>query len=75
MPYLTGISALDLAIGLAIIFLLLSLLASTIQELVAAFFGLRARPLQEGLRNMLAADESVVAAFYWSSRVFRTPAQ
>ena len=64
MPDLTGIAALDLAIGLAFIFLLLSLLASTIQEFIAAFFGLRARTLQEGLRNMLAQDEDVVAAFY-----------
>lgn len=64
MPDVTGIAALDLAIGLAFIFLLLSLLASTIQEFIAAFFGLRARTLQEGLRNMLAQDKNVLAAFY-----------
>jgi hypothetical protein len=64
MPDLSGIAALDLAIGLAFIFLLLSLLASTLQELIASFFGLRARTLEEGLRNMLAEDKDVVAAFY-----------
>ena len=64
MPDLTGMPALDLAIGLSFVFLLLSLLASTIQEFIAAFFGLRARTLQEGLRNMLAGDKDVVAAFY-----------
>lgn len=64
MVDLTGIPALDLAIGLGFVFLLLSLLASTIQEFIAAFFGLRARTLEEGVRNMLAGDEDVVAAFY-----------
>jgi hypothetical protein len=64
VPDLTGIAALDLAIGLAFIFLLLSLLASTVQEFIAAFFGLRARTLEEGLRNMLAGDKDVLAAFY-----------
>jgi hypothetical protein len=64
VPDLTGMPALDLAIGLAFIFLLLSLLASTIQELIAAFFGLRARTLEEGLLNMLGGDKEVLAAFY-----------
>ena len=64
MPDLTGMPALDLAIGLAFIFLLLSLLASTLQEFIAAIFGLRARMLEQGLRNMLGGDEDVLAAFY-----------
>jgi hypothetical protein len=64
VPDLTGIPALNLAVGLAFIFLLLSLLASTIQEFIAAFLGLRARTLEQGLRNMLAGDEDVLAAFY-----------
>ena len=50
---LTGLPALDLAIGLAFIFFLLSTLAATIQELIAAIFGLRARTLEQGLRSML----------------------
>ena len=64
MPDLTGMPALDLAVGLAFIFLLLSLLASTLQEFVAAAFGLRARTLEQGLRNMFGGDENVLAAFY-----------
>ena len=64
MPDLTGMPPLDLAVGLAFIFLLLSLLASTIQEFIAALFGLRARTLEQGLRNMLAGEEDVLAAFY-----------
>jgi hypothetical protein len=50
---LTGLPALDLAIGLAFIFFLLSTLAATIQEFIAAIFGLRARTLEQGLRSML----------------------
>jgi hypothetical protein len=64
VPDLTGIPALDLAIGLAFVFLLLSLLASTIQEFIAAFFGLRARTLEEAVRNMFADETDVIAAFY-----------
>src|SRR3954453_4481643 len=50
---LTGLPALDLAIGLAFIFFLLSTLATTIQEFIAAIFGLRARTLEQGLRSLL----------------------
>jgi hypothetical protein len=53
MSDLTGSPALDVAIGLAFIFLLLSLLASAIQEQIAAWFALRASTLEKGLRNML----------------------
>jgi hypothetical protein len=64
MSNLTGIPALDLAIGLSFVFFLLSLLASTIQEFIAGFFGLRARTLEEALRNIFAGDTDIVAAFY-----------
>jgi hypothetical protein len=50
---LTGLPALDLAIGLAFIFFLLSTLALTIQEFIAAILGLRARTLEQGLRSLL----------------------
>jgi hypothetical protein len=50
---LTGLPALDLAIGLAFIFFLLSTLAATIQEFIAAILGLRARTLEQGLRSLL----------------------
>ena len=64
MPDLTGSPALDLAIGLSFVVILLSLLASTLQELIASALGLRARTLEQGLRNMFAGDEKVLAAFY-----------
>ena len=50
---LTGVPTLDLAIGLALIYFLLSTLAATVQEFIAAIFGLRARTLEQGLRSML----------------------
>jgi hypothetical protein len=53
MLNLTGLPALDVAIGLAFIFFLLATLALTIQEFIAAIFGLRARTLEQGLRSML----------------------
>ncbi len=55
MLNLTGLPALDLAIGLAFIYFLLSTLAATVQEFIAAIFGLRARTLEQGLRSMLEA--------------------
>ena len=55
---LTGLPALDLAIGLAFIFFLLSTLAATIQEFIASFLGLRARTLEQGLRSMLEDPEA-----------------
>ena len=50
---LTGMPAFDLAIGLSFIFFLLALLATTIQEFIAAILGLRARTLEQGLRSLL----------------------
>lgn len=55
MLNLTGIPALDMAIGLSFVFFLLATLALALQELVASLFGLRARTLEEGLRNMLGS--------------------
>ena len=55
---LTGLPALDLAIGLAFIFFLLSTLAATIQEFIAAILGLRARTLEQGLRSLLEDPEA-----------------
>lgn len=50
---MTGNIALDVVIGLVFIFLLYSLLASILQEIIANFFGLRARNLKQGLSRML----------------------
>jgi hypothetical protein len=57
VPNLTGLPALDVAIGLSFMFLLLSLLASAVQEVLANLFALRAKTLEQGLRNMLAGTD------------------
>jgi hypothetical protein len=79
MLNLTGLPALDLAIGLAFIFFLLSTLAATIQEFVAAILGLRARTLEQGLRSLLEDPErgwAYVDKFYdhpLIKSLYRTP--
>jgi hypothetical protein len=62
MGDLTGLPALDVAIGLSFVFLLLSLVASVGQEIIAGLFALRARTLEIGLRNLL--DESLSERLY-----------
>jgi hypothetical protein len=79
MLNLTGLPALDVAIGLAFIFFLLALLALTIQEFIAAILGLRARTLEQGLRSMLedpADGWKYVDRFYDHTLItslYRTP--
>ncbi|MEL6140368.1 MAG: hypothetical protein AAFU67_01985, partial [Bacteroidota bacterium] len=43
--------------GIIFVLLLLSLLASTIMELISSFFSLRGRNLIKAMRNMLASDD------------------
>jgi len=56
MPALTGNTALDLAIGLAFVFLLFSVLCSAVQEGIASILDLRAKTLEKGLRTLLDDD-------------------
>ncbi len=51
-----GSSILEVVIGILFIFLLYSLLATGIQELLASVFGLRARVLRRGIHRMLTDD-------------------
>lgn len=48
---------LTVVIGIVFVLLLLSLLATTIMELIASFFSLRGRNLIKALRNMLASSD------------------
>lgn len=56
MPSLTGITALDVGIGLAFVFLLLSLLCAAAMEAIAGLLDMRAAMLERGLRNLLDDD-------------------
>jgi hypothetical protein len=51
-----GSTVLDIGIGLVLIYFVLSLICSTINEGISNFFGLRAASLKEGLENLLGSD-------------------
>jgi hypothetical protein len=51
-----GSVVLDVAIGMAFVYLLLSLIASVVQEMLAAFMQLRAANLEKGLRSLFSGD-------------------
>ncbi len=53
MPSLTGLPALDVAIGMALLYLILSLLCSAVQEAIASVLNWRATMLEQGVRNLL----------------------
>jgi hypothetical protein len=53
IPNMTGNVAIDVFIGLVFIFLLYSLLATIVQELLARMFNFRARMLVKAIRTML----------------------
>ena len=57
MPEL-GNQLLDVVLGLALIFLVLSLLCSLLQEMIATAFSWRARFLERGIRSMLDGDDT-----------------
>ena len=61
MPEL-GNQLLDMVLGLALIFLVLSLLCSLLQEIVATAFSWRARFLARGIRSMLDGDDTEAGA-------------
>lgn len=50
---MTGLTILDIFISLVFLFLLYSLLATTMVEAIASFLGLRARNLSTGIKRML----------------------
>lgn len=66
VPYIRIMQILTIVIGLIFVLLLLSLLATTMMELLSSAFGLRGRNLTKALRNMLARsdpNETLVAEF------------
>ena len=67
MPSVTGDPAIDVAIGLAFFFFLLSIVCSSINEAIATWLKLRAGTLETGIRNLLS--DSKTQAFYENSRI------
>jgi hypothetical protein len=60
---LTGLPVLDVAIGLSFFFFLLSIVASSISEIVASIFRLRARNLEAGIRALVGDPEKAKQFF------------
>jgi hypothetical protein len=58
-----GSQAIEVAIGLVFVYLVLSLVCSAIKEGLAGALGMRARTLEEGMRNLLGHPETV-QSFY-----------
>lgn len=58
-----GSGAIDVAIGLAFVFALLSLICSSATELLSQQLGWRAQTLELGIRNLIT-DQTTRAAFY-----------
>ena len=48
----------DVTIGLMLFYVLLSLVCSSIQEVIAGLFGLRSRNLHKGIQNFIGADHA-----------------
>ena len=63
MLALTSYPALDVVIGLAFFYFLMSIICSSINEGVATVFALRAHTLEAGIRELLGGDEALATSF------------
>lgn len=59
-----GSAALEVATGLVLIFLMMSLIMTAVQEALHGFFSVRARMLEQGLLEILQGDKTIRDAFY-----------
>lgn len=65
MPNLSGLPALDVAIGLAFMFFLLSTICSAINESIANVLGWRAKTLEQAIQNVLQDPRKRKAGWNW----------
>lgn len=73
-----GSPILDVAIGMAFIYLLLSLIASAIQELLSSLVESRSANLYNGIRSLLSGDTALLKQLYSHGLIaglYRNPAQ
>jgi hypothetical protein len=68
VPTITGDSAIDVAIGLAFLFFLLSIVASSANEAIAQLLKLRAKTLESGIRALIA-DPAKAESFFQNWRI------
>src|SRR4051794_37905589 len=72
MPSLTALPLLDVAIGLVLLFFLLSTLCSVFNEMLASFFGWRSKTLEDAIRNMLGDPAIKNDARAWFGRLAKS---
>jgi hypothetical protein len=65
----SGYGAIDVLIGLAFLYLLLSTVCSAINEAIATALNLRAKDLEKGIRKLLGDDEAAKNNFYNAWRI------
>ncbi len=73
-----GSHILDVAIGMAFIYLLLSLIASAIQELLSSLVETRSANLYNGIRSLLSGDTSLLNRLYTHGLIaglYKNPAE
>jgi hypothetical protein len=68
MPDFSALTALDIAIGLFFLYFVLSIVCSTLSELIAAALGWRARNLELAIQNLLE-DPAKIEAFWDNPRI------
>jgi hypothetical protein len=74
MPDFTDLPTLDVAIGLAFLFFLLSIICSSISEIIASLFRIRAKNLETGIRTLLGSKEAADQFFeHWRIKSLGTP--
>jgi hypothetical protein len=66
---ITGNAAIDVFIGLAFLYVLLSTVSSAINEGIATALNLRAKDLEKGIKKLLGDDEAAKNAFYTAWRI------
>jgi len=66
---ITGNAAIDVFIGLAFLYLLLSTVCSAINEGIATALNLRAKDLEKGIQNLLGDDQAAKDRFYAGWRI------
>ncbi len=66
---ITGNAAIDVFVGLAFLYLLLSTVCSAINEGIATALNLRAKDLEKGIKKLLGDDEDATNSFYKGWRI------
>jgi len=68
MPDISGLAALDVLVGLFFLYFLLSIVCSSVNEFIAQILNLRAKTLEDGVRNLIG-DESATERFFRHPRL------